>query len=110
MFLSDSLRGAVTVEPDAVPAGNAVPVFLRCGTLFRFRAPGDEVAAHTHRPPVSSHLTIVLAGSVEYIAGAERRVLLAGDVLEVPPNVEHRLVGVLPGSACLNLPLALLDV
>ena len=58
-------------------------------TAWSTMDPGVEAPTHSHP---EHQMGFILEGETEFILGAERRVLRAGDVYVVPPHVPHGAV------------------
>ena len=68
--------------------------------LYKMENIGDKIAMHEHD---YSHLTVVVSGSVSVGNDNKRVELKEGQVINIPPNVEHEIVGLEPNSSVLNI-------
>jgi quercetin dioxygenase-like cupin family protein len=83
------LRSLIKYQSDKMAKVDVVSSkHLICG-LNCFE-PGQAQKAHAHKG--AEKLYLVLEGSGEFSAGAEKRTLKAGDLLHVPEDVDHGVV------------------
>ncbi len=70
-----------------------------CSLVMNALEPGHEPWPHSH---AHEQIVYILQGEAEFILGPEKFRLSRGDLLSVPPNVEHFL-RVLGKKTCLDL-------
>jgi hypothetical protein len=96
-------------QPTCGRAGECLPYYLPFGTLYRFRAKGEVLPAHTHREEKTGHFTIVLEGEVAYHTEKESLKLTAPALMRVPLNVRHWFEALTDTAEILNMPDRLLE-
>jgi quercetin dioxygenase-like cupin family protein len=67
--------------------------------LFRF-SKGEELSEHTSASRV---LVQILSGTCEFTVGTERKTLVAGDIVYMPPNESHSVKAVESFSMLITL-------
>jgi hypothetical protein len=107
-------RELFAVPPQAqateAPAGYALALRLKIGTLYEFKRAGDRIAAHTHEAG-AGHFSLVLSGLIAYVAEGVGELELSSHALFwVAEGIEHSFVARAPGSLLLNLRGASFDL
>ena len=75
-----------TILASAVlPDGMAAPF----GHAWGYLENGGEMESHAHP---TSEVYLVFSGTGTVVVGAERAQIKCGDVIEIPPNVEHTVI------------------
>jgi hypothetical protein len=102
-----ALRVPASQLPTDTPAGYALATPMLFGTLWSFRAVGDQVHPHAHEVG-ANHFTWVIEGEIDLRSGAAPGDgslvrLSRKSLVLIPAGLVHSLHGVTAGAQCLNL-------
>ena len=94
-----SLAEEMPVPPEGITSRTILKAPFARVVLFRF-SQGEELTEHTSAARV---IVQILTGKCEFKAGPERRILVPGDLVYMPPNQPHSVKALAAFSMLITL-------